>query len=120
MKVSSLTKLNGKFAKVYDKQDMLCMLMEECAELIQACNKYLRYMHKKKKFKRKKKNIEALKNLKKEVRETLTEEIADVEIFIERIKIQLDLDEKEVIKWKKMKLHRQEGRLKEERRNERK
>jgi NTP pyrophosphatase (non-canonical NTP hydrolase) len=113
-----ITKLNAKFAKVYDIEDMLCMLMEESAELIQACNKYLRYIHKKKSYKKKKKNVEALKSLNKEVIESLTEEIADTEIFIERIKMQLDIKESEIGKWKKAKLKRQQGRLRNERKNE--
>ena len=117
MDKNKLTKLNAKFAKIYDKEDMICMLMEESAELIQACNKYLRYIHKKKKYKKKKKNIETLKSLNKEVMESLTEEIADTEIFIERIKMQLDIKDSDIDKWKKAKLHRQLGRLKFERKN---
>ena len=117
MDKAKLTKLNAKFAKIYDKEDMLCMLMEESAELIQACNKYLRYIHKKKKYKKKKKNIETLKSLNKEVVESLTEEIADTEIFIERIKMQLDIKDSDIDKWKKAKLQRQLGRLKFERKN---
>lgn len=113
-----LVKLNTKFAKIYDLEDMLCMLMEESAELIQACNKYMRYLNKKKKYKKKKKNTEELKSLNKEVIENLVEEIADTEIFIERIKIQLGIKNSEVIKWKKNKLHRQENRLKMEKRKE--
>ena len=118
MNSTQISKLNCKFAKIYNKEEMICMLMEESAELIQACNKYLRYVSKKRKSKKKKKLIQDLSSMKKDVMSSLIEEIADTEIFIERIKLQLKISDKDILKWKASKLKRQKARLKEERRTQ--
>ena len=53
----------------------ICMVMEECAELIQACNKFLRV----------KTSAEDDR-----AKRQLADEIADVEIMIEQLKVIID------------------------------
>lgn len=58
-----------KCVEFYDKRDMYNLAMEECAELIQAINKILRYPDQESR------------------RENLIEEIVDVSIMIEKISL---------------------------------
>lgn len=78
----------------YGKEAQARQAMEECAELIQAINKRLRYPD----------NDKAL--------DGLYEEIADVEIMIDQLRIMFDLDEKKLDEWVKKKTKRVFDRLK--------
>lgn len=76
--------------KIIDKygiQIQSNIAMEECAELIQAISKCLRS-----------KDIVPIK-----VREHLIEEIADVLICIEQLKVMYSIDDYEIESWKMMK-----------------
>ena len=64
-----------KAIRVYGKDEQLRMAQEECAELIQAVNKYHRAI----KFGSEKEQLTALENI--------IEETADVEIMCEQIRI---------------------------------
>lgn len=77
----------------YGKEPQVRQCMEECAELIQALNKYLRHGDK------------ALDNL--------YQEIADVELCIGQVKNMLGVDvaNKEIKKWTKTKVDKMWGRL---------
>jgi len=76
---NSRKKIYKKLLNKYGLNFQLNMLMEECAELIQATNKYIRYN---------KESAQPIRNL--------SEEIADVEIMIEQIKYHLDLQDLEL------------------------
>lgn len=76
---------------VYGKEAQICMVFEEMAELQKELCKYLR---------------------ESEIIGNITEEIADVEIMLEQMKLLFDI-EKEVEDEKKYKLKRLEERLKE-------
>lgn len=85
--MESIHKMCVEIADHYGYPVQSFQLMEECAELIQAINKYKRYG-----------NTEALKNY--------VEEIADVEIMLEQIKHLLDIKEDEIEGVKLYKLKR--------------
>lgn len=95
-----------KLKKNYDKDNFLSMMMEESGELIQACNKYRRSVH----HKKKKLQVTSLK--KKDAFYNLKEEIADVEIAIDLLKLSLDIPKKEIKKIKHGKIKKALKRLK--------
>ena len=86
------SQLYAKACLTWGMPAQLVMLMEECAELQQACSKLYR------------RGIRARK-----VR--LVEELADVEIMMAQVKLALDLSER-VKKIKRLKLKRLERRVK--------
>lgn len=81
--------------KHYGSNNQMMQSMEECSELIQAISKCIRY----------KDNIE--------VKQHLTEEIADVLIMIEQLKIILDIKDYEINCYKDYKLNRLSKRIDE-------
>lgn len=85
--MDSITNMCREIADRYGYPAQSNQLMEECAELIQAVNKYKRYG-----------NDEALKNF--------IEEIADVEIMLEQIKYLLGVKEDDIEGVKLYKLRR--------------
>lgn len=80
----------------YGKENQCRLAMEECAELIQAINKCLRYPND------------------KERRENLLEEIADVNIMLDELFIMFGFDTKEYIDMKEAKENRIVERLKQD------
>jgi len=90
-----IEKIFKKSIDVYGKEVQSRQAMEECAELIQAINKILRYPDK------------------KDSKPNLIEEIADVEIMIFQLKQMYSIEDDMVEEYKLMKAHREKGRLEE-------
>lgn len=76
----------------YGKEPQCRQTMEECAELIQAINKFLRYP-----------NDKHYANL--------IEEIADVEIMLYQLKVMFNIDDDQVLAFKVEKAKREQERL---------
>lgn len=79
--------------EIYGKEAQSRQAMEECAELIQAINKCLRYPSK------------------EECKNNLIEEIADVEIMLYQLKVMFNVSDDEVFKVKIQKAKREQERL---------
>ena len=82
----------------YGKEPQCRQLMEECAELIQAVNKMLRYED---------------RPAEPEYYANLIEEIADVEIMLYQLKVMFNIDDDQVFAFKVEKAKREQDRLKE-------
>lgn len=78
----------------YGKEPQCRQAMEECAELIQAINKRIRYPDR------------------KDCHDNLIEEICDVEIMLYQLKIMFDISDDEVFNTKVQKAKREQERLK--------
>lgn len=87
---------NQSIAK-YGKEPQCRQLMEECAELIQAVNKMLRYED---------------RPAEPEYYANLIEEIADVEIMLYQLKVMFNIDDDQVFAFKVEKTKREQERLK--------
>ena len=83
----------------YGKKSQCAMAMEECGELVQAINKVCREFS----YSR---------------RDNLIEEIADVLIMIEQLKLMFDLSDREISIMRDRKLQRLERRIRERRTND--
>ncbi len=83
----------------YGKDNQLNMVQEECAELIQAISKYKRAIASK--------NVNATRSS----RENIVEELADVMIMQEQLKIMLNITEFELMEYRIKKLTRLEERM---------
>ena len=94
MKLEKIEKIFKKSIEVYGKEAQSRQAMEECAELVQAINKCLRYPNK------------------EECKDNLIEEIADVEIMLYQLKEMFYINETEVHEWKEKKAKREKERLK--------
>lgn len=94
MKRKKIEKIFKKSIEVYGKEAQSRQAMEECAELVQAINKCLRYPNK------------------EECKDNLIEETADVEIMLYQLKEMFYINETEVHKWKEKKAKREKERLK--------
>lgn len=79
----------------YGKEPQCRQAMEECAELIQAINKCIRYSDR------------------KDCHNNLIEEIADVEIMLYQLKVMFNVSDDEVFEVKVQKAKREQERLKE-------
>lgn len=79
--------------EIYGKEAQSRQAMEECAELIQAINKCLRYQNK------------------EECKNNLIEEIADVEIMLYQLKVMFNIDDDQVFAFKVQKAKREQERL---------
>ena len=79
--------LNRRIAEHYGYKSQSKMLIEECAELIQAISKYNRETTEKR-------------------MENLVEEIADVEMMIDQIKYLLAIEHEKLDSWKSLKINR--------------
>lgn len=79
--------------EIYGKEAQSRQAMEECAELIQAINKCLRYPNK------------------EECKNNLVEEIADVEIMLHQLKVMFNVSDDEVFKVKIQKAKEEQERL---------
>ena len=81
-----MNKLNEKNAEHYGAEKQMIVLIEELAELAQACTKWLR-MHQK---------GQTVRKTEAEVMENLIEELADVSIMTDQIKHLLGVTEKQL------------------------
>jgi len=88
----------------YGADNQLDQLTEECAELIQAINKFKRAV--------KRENPPIIEMFK--AKADIIEEIADVEIMIEQARIILDISEVDLIKATNYKLNRLKERIENE------
>lgn len=98
---ATVISVNGNYKDViefYGKEAQARLAMEECAELIQAINKRLRYPD----------NDLSL--------DGVYEEMADVMIMMEQLRIMFDLDDKKQNEWVKKKTERVFKRLEEDKR----
>lgn len=94
-----------KIATFYKFENQSRQLSEECAELIQAINKYQRYAS----------NYNAEpKEYDWKYYQNVVEEIADVEVMLEQIKILLNISDEAVHGIKEKKVNRQIERIKKE------
>lgn len=94
----SISEKNKENAKYYGYEAQSNQLVEECAELIQAVNKYRRAVVRLGEPVAEEKRAVALDNLK--------EEIADVEIMLEQIKYLLQIPEEDLQGIKLFKVNR--------------
>lgn len=97
-KMSAVDLANIENAKYYGYEAQSNQLVEECAELIQAVNKYRRAVA----------GIgEPVSEDKKAIAfDNLVEEIADVEIMLEQIKYLLKIPEEDLLAYKQFKINR--------------
>jgi len=94
MIIENMEKVIRECIERYGEDKKSCMATEECAELIQAINKVKRKI---------KENKEAIDNL--------IEEISDVEIMIEQLKIMYGIDDGKINQMMMEKLERQLDRM---------
>ena len=90
----NITEQNIENANYYGYENQSHQLIEECAELIQAVNKFRR-AHRK----GDKEGLEI-------ARDNLIEEVADVELMLEQIKYLLKIPESSILGMKHYKVHR--------------
>lgn len=90
----NIAEQNIENANFYGYENQSHQLIEECAELIQAVNKFRR-AHRK----GEKEGIEIAKD-------NLVEEIADVELMLDQIKYMLNISEQSILGMKHYKVHR--------------
>lgn len=94
----NLSEENKKIGKYYGYEAQSNQLVEECAELIQAVNKYRRASTSL--------GIPVAEEKKAIAFDNLKEEICDVEIMLEQIKYLLDIDDEEMAAVKLYKVNR--------------
>lgn len=95
-KVTETKRIFRQSLEKYGKEPQCRQLMEECAELIKATNKMLRY---------------ADRPAEPEYYANLIEEIADVEIMLYQLKVMFNVSDDEVFKVKIQKAKREQERL---------
>jgi NTP pyrophosphatase (non-canonical NTP hydrolase) len=100
-----MTKEIKEIARHYGLASQSDKLIEECAELIQAVNKYKTALSKK--------DFSVEKGL--IALENLIEEIADVEIMIEQIKYLVDITEDDILAQKIYKINRTKEKIEKDR-----
>ena len=91
-----------RVADYYGYEEQSNQLIEECAELIQALNKYRRASGK---------GQPIAEYQKTTVLENIIEEIADVEVMLDQIKYLLNISEKDILTVKQAKTIRQRNRM---------
>ncbi len=99
MDISDQNKRNGKY---YGYEAQSNQLIEECAELIQAVNKYRRAVAREGAF---------VEKQKKRALDNLVEEMVDVEIMLEQIKYLLQIPEEDMLAVKIYKVNRTKERI---------
>lgn len=107
IKLNSKKKIIKQVEKIADKYSLesnLCCLMEECAELIHATNKYRRAKTKDPKMQ--KTSLSA-----KEAKEKMLEEMVDVERYMAAVKYQLKFSDDDIFDTMKPKVIRDTKRL---------
>ena len=92
-----------KIANHYGLAKQSRQLSEECAELIQAVSKYMRYQE-----------TSYASTVDWKYLENVCEEIADVEVMLEQIKYLLHINPEAIVEIKKNKIDRQLERIKKE------
>lgn len=97
MKRKKIEQVFKQSIEIYGKEAQSRQVMEECAELIQAVNKMLRYED---------------RPAEPEYYANLVEEIADVEIMLYQLKVMFNVSDDEVFKVKIQKAKREKERLK--------
>jgi NTP pyrophosphatase (non-canonical NTP hydrolase) len=100
-----------KITSHYDFSNQVMQLSEECAELIQAVNKYRRFRG----SKNTRDEIIASTNDSNMLIQNIAEEIADVEIMLEQMKVLLNLNPGAIEQIKEKKVNRQLARIERER-----
>ena len=100
-----------KIADYYKFERQSRQLSEECAELIQAVNKYYRFNN----SKNTRDEIIASTNDSNMLIQNIAEEIADCEIMLEQMKVLLNLNPEAIEKIKEKKVNRQLERMEKER-----
>lgn len=100
---NSISEQNKENAKYYGYEAQSLQLIEECAELIQAVNKYRRAVARMGESVAEDKKAVALDNL--------VEEIADVEIMLEQVKYLLQIPEEDIQAIKLYKVNRTKERI---------
>lgn len=98
-----ISEMNKETAKYYGYEAQSSQLIEECAELIQAVNKYRRAVAGLGQPVAEDKKAVALENL--------VEEIADVEIMLEQVKYLLQIPEEDLLAVKTYKVNRTRERV---------
>lgn len=93
-KVMEIKSIFRQSLEKYGKEPQCRQTMEECAELIQAINKCLRYP------------------TDEECHDNLIEEICDVEIMLYQLKVMFNITDDEVFEMKVQKAKREQERLK--------
>jgi NTP pyrophosphatase (non-canonical NTP hydrolase) len=93
-KVTETKRIFRQSLEKYGKEAQSRQAMEECAELVQAINKCLRYPNK------------------DDCKDNLVEEIADVEIMLYQLKVMFNIDDDQVFAFKVEKAKREQERLK--------
>lgn len=99
----NISKQNKENAKYYGYEAQSLQLIEECAELIQAVNKYRRAVARLGELVAEDKKAVALDNL--------VEEIADAEIMLEQVKYLLQIPEEDIQAIKLYKVNRTKERI---------
>lgn len=97
-----ISQANKETAKYYGYEAQSNQLVEECAELIQAVNKYRRAGA------RLGQPVDATENV---ALDNLVEEIADVELMLEQIKYLLQIPEEDIVAVKQYKVNRTKERI---------
>ena len=95
----NISEENKKIAHHYGYEEQSNQLIEECAELIQAVNKYRRV------------KVAGNKHEVQMALENLIEEVADVEIMLEQIKYLLSIPEEDIKAIKLYKVNRTKERM---------
>lgn len=98
-----ISEMNKETVKYYGYEAQSSQLIEECAELIQAVNKYRRAVAGLGQPVAEDKKAVALENL--------VEEIADVEIMLEQVKYLLQIPEEDLLAVKTYKVNRTRERM---------
>ena len=93
-----ISEMNLETAKYYGYEAQSNQLVEECAELIQAVNKY-------------RLGQPVAEDKKAIARDNLVEEIADVELMLEQVKYLLQIPEDEILAVKTFKVNRTRERM---------
>lgn len=97
----------NKIASHYDFSNQIMQLSEECAELIQAVNKYRRFRG----SKTTRDEIIESTNDSNMLIQNIAEEIADVDIMLEQMKVYLNISDEAVEGIKEKKVNRQLARI---------
>lgn len=101
-----ITEQNLRIAKHYGYEAQSNQLVEECAELIQAVNKYRRARGKGQVLSPLLKPTQEEKDREQVALDNLVEEIVDVEIMLEQVKYLLQIPEDDLIALKQYKVNR--------------
>lgn len=108
----SILEENKRIADHYGYEAQSNQLVEECAELIQAVNKYRRAKGRGKVLSPVLEPSQADRDREQVALDSLIEEIVDVEIMLEQVKYLLQIPEEDLIAVKQYKINRTKERMK--------